>query len=91
MWQNLQYWKLVFFEIVQIYLPINIFTCTNNLMQCLIVTILCCVDDRFVVLFAVLLLLTMVYSEFCRVICAVPRKNSLSCISDRLSISASFQ
>ena len=31
------------------------------------------------VLFAVLLLLTMVYSEFYCVICAVPRKNNLSC------------
>ena len=59
-------------------------------MHCLIVTILCCVDDHFTSFVAVLLLLTMVCSEFCPVICAVPRKNSLSCISDRLSISASL-
>ena len=60
-------------------------------MHCLIVIILCCVDDHFTSFVAVLLLLTMVCSEFCRVICAVPRKNSLSCISDQLSILASFQ
>ena len=66
----------------------NIFTCTNN---CLTVTILCCVDDHFTSFVAVLLLLTMVCSEFRPIICAVPRKNSLLCISDRLSISASFQ
>ena len=59
-WQN-----LVFFEIVQIYVSTNIFTCTNNLMHCLIVTILCCVDDHFTSFVAVLLLSTMVCSEFC--------------------------
>ena len=74
-------------EIVQIYLLI-FFTRTNNLMPCLIVTILCCVDDHFTSFVAVLLLLTMVYSEFCRFICAVPRTISLSCISDWLSILA---
>ena len=58
-------------------------------MQCLIVTILCRVDDHFTSFVAVLLL-TMVCSEFCHIICAVPRKHSLSCISDRLLISASF-
>ena len=47
-----------------------------NLMQCLIVTILCCVDDHFTSFVAVLLLLTMVCSEFCPVICAVPRKTA---------------
>ena len=61
-------------------------------MHCLVVTILCCVDDHFTSFVTVLLLLlTMVCSEFCCIICAVPRKNSLPCISDRLSISASFQ
>ena len=43
--------KFAFFEIVDIYLCTNIFTCRNNLMQCLIVTILCCVDDHVVVYF----------------------------------------
>ena len=37
-------------------------------MHCLIVTILFCVDDRFTSFVAVLLLLTMVCSEFCHVI-----------------------
>ena len=59
-------------------------------MNCLIVTILCCVDDHFTSFVAVLLLLTMISSEFCPVICAVPRRNSLLCISDWLSISAFF-
>ena len=31
------------------------FTYTNNLMQCLIVTIMCCVDDHFTSFVAVLL------------------------------------
>ena len=60
-------------------------------MHCLVVTILCCVDDHFTSFVTFLLLLTMVCSEFCCVICAVPRKNSLPCILDWLSISASFQ
>ena len=91
-WQNFQYRKSIFFEIVQIAISTDIFTCTNNLILCLIVTILCCVNDHFTsFVVVVLLLLTMVCSEFCCVICAVPRKNSLSCISDWLLISASFQ
>ena len=48
----------------------NSFTCTNNLMHCLIVAILCCVD-HFTSFVAVLLLLAMFSSEFCRIICAV--------------------
>ena len=58
-------------------------------MQCLIVTILCSVD-HFTSFIAVLLLLTMVCSEFCHSTCAVPRTISLSCISDWLSILAFF-
>ena len=80
-WQNLQYRKSVFFwNCTDI--STDIFTCTNNLMQCLIVTILCCVDDHF----TSLLLFDYGCSEFYRVICAVPRKNSLSHISDWQSI-----
>ena len=47
-------------SILQIYLPIFLY----NLMHCLIVTILCCVDDHFTS-FVAIVLLTMVCSEFC--------------------------
>ena len=53
------------------YLPIFL-----DVPLCLIVTILCCVDDHFIS-FVVLLLLTMVCIEFCHFICTVPRKNKL--------------
>ena len=43
--------EIGFYEIVQIQLSTDIFICTNNLMQCLIVTIMCCVDDQFTSLF----------------------------------------
>ena len=66
----------------------DIFTCTNNLMHCLIVTVLCCVDDHFTSFIAVLLLLpmAMVYSEFCRVLCAVPRKTCTVCHGSAIDI-----
>ena len=62
-------------------------------MQCLIVTILCCVDDHFTSFVAVLinlLLLTMVCSEF---MCSsyLGKTACHVAISDWLSISTSFQ
>ena len=54
-------------------------------MHCLVVTIF---TVLITILQVLLLFLTMVYNEFCYIIFA---KNSLLCISDQLSISASFQ
>ena len=45
-------------------------------MHCLVVTIYYCVDNHFTS-FAAALLLAMLYNEFCSIICAIHRKNSL--------------
>ena len=77
---------------VPIFVPI-FYTSTNwliLLMHCLVVAIFYCVDNHFTSFVANLLLLTMVYNESYCVICAIHGKNSLLCISDRLSVSASF-
>ena len=60
------------------------------LMHCLVVTIFYCVDNHFTSFIAILLL-TIVYNEFYYIICAIHGKNSLLCILDWLSVSASFQ
>ena len=57
-------------------------------MHCLVVTIFYCVDNHFTSFVIVLLLLAMVYNEFCY---PIYRKNNLLCISDRLSVLATFQ
>ena len=88
-WQNFQYRQSVFFEIVPIFLPI-FYTSTNRLIllkHCLVVTIFYCVDNHFTSFVAILLLLTM---DFYYIICAIHRKNNLLCVSDRLSVLASF-
>ena len=45
-----QYWQLVFFEIVPIFLPI-FYTWLILLMRCLVVTIFYCVDNHFISFF----------------------------------------
>ena len=50
-----------------------------------------CVVNHFTSVVAVLLLLAMVYNEFCYITCAIHGKNSLLCISDQLSILATFK
>ena len=80
-WQNLQYWKSVFFNCTDI--TTDIFTCTDNLMHCLVVTISCCVVQVLLLCFAVNFVVSYVQylgKSACHV-----------CILDRLSISASFQ
>ena len=57
-------------------------------MHCLVVTTFYCVDNHFTSFVAILLLLTMVYNEFCYIICVIHGKNS---ILDWLSVLAYFQ
>ena len=51
-------------------------------MHCLVVTIFYCVDNHYTSLVVILLLLAMVYNEFCYIICVIHSKKQIGSAVD---------